>query len=65
VKIRKIASPTIRAADPVCKPLREKVFTDERRLLSIENELAIAREIQTSILPRGVPELSRLRISAA
>ena len=31
----------------------EKVFVDERRLLSIENELAIAREIQTSILPRG------------
>jgi phosphoserine phosphatase RsbU/P len=43
----------------------EKVLADERRLLSIENELAIAREIQTSILPRGVPELSRLRISAA
>jgi sigma-B regulation protein RsbU (phosphoserine phosphatase) len=42
-----------------------KVFADERRLLSIENELAIAREIQASILPRGVPELSRLRISAA
>jgi phosphoserine phosphatase RsbU/P len=43
----------------------ERVFADERRLLSIEKELAIAREIQTSILPRGVPELSRLRISAA
>ena len=43
----------------------EKVFADERRLLSIENELAIAREIQTSILPRGVPALSRLRVSAA
>jgi sigma-B regulation protein RsbU (phosphoserine phosphatase) len=43
----------------------EKVFVDERRLLSIENELAIAREIQTSILPHGVPELSHLRISAA
>jgi phosphoserine phosphatase RsbU/P len=43
----------------------EKVLGDERRLLSIESELAIAREIQTSILPRGVPELSRLRISAA
>ena len=43
----------------------EKVFVDERRLLSIENELAIAREIQTSILPSGVPELSHLRISAA
>jgi phosphoserine phosphatase RsbU/P len=43
----------------------EKVFADERRLLSIENELAIAREIQTSILPSDVPELSRLGISAA
>lgn len=43
----------------------EKVFADERRLLSMENELTIAREIQTSILPSGVPELSRLRISAA
>ena len=43
----------------------EKVFADERRLLSIEDELAIAREIQASILPSGVPELSRLRISAA
>jgi phosphoserine phosphatase RsbU/P len=43
----------------------EKVFSDERRLLSIESELAIAREIQNSILPSRVPELSRLRISAA
>jgi len=43
----------------------EKVFGDERRLLSIENELAIAREIQNSILPSSVPEMSRLRISAA
>ena len=43
----------------------EKVFVDERRLLSIENELAIARGIQTSILPSGVPELSHLRVSVA
>jgi phosphoserine phosphatase RsbU/P len=43
----------------------EKVLSDERRLLSIENELAIDREIQASILPSGVPELNRLRISAA
>ena len=43
----------------------EKVFRDQRRLLSIENELAIAREIQTSILPSNVPALHRLRISAA
>ena len=43
----------------------EKTFADERRLLSIESELAVAREIQNSILPGGVPELKSLRISAA
>jgi sigma-B regulation protein RsbU (phosphoserine phosphatase) len=43
----------------------EKVSADERRLVSIENELGIAREIQNSILPSGVPELKRLSISAA
>jgi sigma-B regulation protein RsbU (phosphoserine phosphatase) len=43
----------------------EKVVADEHRLLSIQNELAIAREIQASILPSGVPKLTRLRISAA
>jgi serine phosphatase RsbU (regulator of sigma subunit) len=41
------------------------VFASERRLLSIENELAIAREIQTSILPRGSPEIEHLLITAA
>ena len=41
------------------------VFANERRLLSVENELAIAREIQTSILPRCVPEINNLSISAA
>jgi phosphoserine phosphatase RsbU/P len=40
------------------------VFANERRLLSVENELAIARELQTSILPRGVPEISNLSFSA-
>ena len=43
----------------------QMVFASERRLLSIENELAIAREIQTSILPRSSPELKNLRITAA
>lgn len=42
----------------------EKIFNDERRLVSIENELAIAREIQNSILPAGDPELDQLRVSA-
>ena len=43
----------------------EKVCADERRLLSIESELAIACEIQTSILPSGVPKINNLSISAA
>ncbi len=41
------------------------VFTNEHRLLSVEKELAIAREIQISTLPTGVPEINNLRISAA
>jgi sigma-B regulation protein RsbU (phosphoserine phosphatase) len=41
------------------------IFANERRLQSIENELAIAREIQTSIIPSSSPELSNLRIAAA
>jgi phosphoserine phosphatase RsbU/P len=40
------------------------VLADERRLLSIENELAIAREIQNSILPSASPEIKHLRIAA-
>jgi phosphoserine phosphatase RsbU/P len=43
----------------------EKIFADERRLLSIESELEIAREIQSSILPGSAPELKSLRINAA
>ena len=41
------------------------VFANEHRLLSIENELAIARDIQRSILPSSVPKLDHIRISAA
>ena len=43
----------------------EIVFTNERRLLSIETELETARQIQSSILPASVPELENLRIAAA
>jgi sigma-B regulation protein RsbU (phosphoserine phosphatase) len=43
----------------------QRVYANERRLLSIENELAIAHRIQTSILPGAGPELSNLHISAA
>ncbi len=43
----------------------ERVFDNERRLLSIEKELAIARDIQNSILPEKVPDLDRIRVAAA
>jgi phosphoserine phosphatase RsbU/P len=43
----------------------EKMFSDERRLLAIEKELEIAREIQSSILPSSIPELESLRIHVA
>jgi len=41
------------------------VLSNERRLLSIENELTIAREIQTSILPDHVPDLRHIHVAAA
>ena len=41
----------------------EIVFTNERRLLSIETELETARQIQSSILPETVPEIENLRIA--
>jgi sigma-B regulation protein RsbU (phosphoserine phosphatase) len=43
----------------------EIMFTNERRLLSIETELETARQIQSSILPERVPELEKLRIAAS
>ena len=43
----------------------EIVFTNERRLLSIETELETARQIQSSILPASVPQLTNLRIAAS
>ncbi len=42
----------------------QMIFANERRLLAIEKELAIAREIQASILPRCLPQIDNLRISA-
>jgi phosphoserine phosphatase RsbU/P len=39
-------------------------LTSERRLLSIENELSIAREMQASVLPPDNPELKNLRVAA-
>jgi sigma-B regulation protein RsbU (phosphoserine phosphatase) len=43
----------------------ERVLINERRLLSIDQELAVAREIQNSILPAQTPQVSGLRIAAA
>lgn len=42
----------------------EKVFANERRLLSIESELEIARQIQASSLPMGTPLVQSLKIAA-
>lgn len=42
-----------------------KILSDERRLLAVGNELAVARQIQTSILPTRMLEVDNLRISAA
>jgi sigma-B regulation protein RsbU (phosphoserine phosphatase) len=43
----------------------QRLSSNERRLLSIDKELEIAREIQRSILPASLPQIARLRISAA
>jgi len=43
----------------------EKIFADEKRLLSVESELAVAREIQKSILPSAVPQMKDLKVGAA
>jgi sigma-B regulation protein RsbU (phosphoserine phosphatase) len=43
----------------------QMLFANERRLLSIEKELAIAHELQMSILPTGNPELTNLRFTSA
>ena len=43
----------------------QRVYANERRLSTIENDLAIARQLQFSILPTTTPQLSRLRIAAA
>jgi phosphoserine phosphatase RsbU/P len=42
----------------------QRVYSGERRLAAIDSELAIARQLQFSILPTSTPELRRLRIAA-
>jgi phosphoserine phosphatase RsbU/P len=41
------------------------IQASERRLLAIEDELKVARELQFSILPAAVPEVCGLQIAAA
>jgi sigma-B regulation protein RsbU (phosphoserine phosphatase) len=41
------------------------ILASERRLLAIEDELKVARELQLSILPPAVPEVFGLRIAVA
>jgi sigma-B regulation protein RsbU (phosphoserine phosphatase) len=41
------------------------VFGNERRLLSIDKELEVARQLQFSILPTAVPEIHNLRIAVS
>lgn len=40
-------------------------FVNERRLLAIENELEVARQLQFSILPTTIPEAGNVRIAVA
>jgi phosphoserine phosphatase RsbU/P len=42
----------------------ELMVTDERRLLSLDDELAIARQLQFSILPEHTPQIAGLDIAA-
>jgi len=43
----------------------EMIVNNERRLLSIDKELEIARQLQFSTLPADVPEVPNLRIAAS
>ncbi len=42
----------------------ERVLVNERKLLSIEQELDVAREIQKSILPESLPKVAGLQVAA-
>ena len=42
----------------------EIMIKDERRLLSLDDELALARQMQFSILPEGTPHIAGLEIAA-
>jgi len=42
----------------------QMIDSNERRLISIENELALARQLQFSIVPDAAPQVTGLRITA-
>jgi sigma-B regulation protein RsbU (phosphoserine phosphatase) len=42
----------------------KNVYASERRLSTIENELAIARQLQFPILPTSTPDIRNLRVAA-
>ncbi|HET7213507.1 MAG TPA: PP2C family protein-serine/threonine phosphatase [Terriglobia bacterium] len=48
-----------------CYVAMQIAYVNEHRLLSIENELALARKMQLSILPAAVPEVRNVRIAVA
>jgi sigma-B regulation protein RsbU (phosphoserine phosphatase) len=43
----------------------QQVVSNERRLLAVDKELGIARDIQLAILPSGPPQIQCLRMSVA
>jgi phosphoserine phosphatase RsbU/P len=43
----------------------QRIFASEHRLLAIESELEIARQLQFSILPSSIPEVNNIRIAAS
>ena len=43
----------------------DMILANERRLLAIDSELQIARQLQSSILPAAPPKIANLRIAAA
>ena len=43
----------------------QRALTNEKRLAQVDSELATARRIQSSILPRTLPQLADLRVAAA
>ena len=43
----------------------QRVSVSERRLMSIEKELEVARQLQSSILPTDIPQIENLRIAVS